>query len=53
MTILISATFRGELLIRGRHLFQCKYPKVRRLLEGSGYLRINTPNTEKRNTAVM
>ena len=45
VTILISAVFRGaalirgEALIRGRRLFQCGYPKVRRLLEGGSYLR--------------
>ena len=39
VTILISAAFRvasivrGEALIRGRHLFQYGYPKVRRLSE--------------------
>ena len=43
--ILISAVFggvaliRGEVLIRGRRLFQCREPKVRRLLEGGAYLR--------------
>ena len=45
VTILISAAFggaaliRGEALTRGRRLFQCGYPKVRRLLEGGAYLR--------------
>ena len=45
VTILVSVTFRvaglikGEALIRGRRLFQCGYPKVRHLLEGSAYLR--------------
>ena len=40
VTILISAAFRGAALIsgeariRGRRLFLCGYPKVRRLLEG-------------------
>ena len=50
-TILISAAFRGavlireevlirgEALIREKRLFQCGYPKVRRLLEGGTYLR--------------
>ena len=44
-TILISAAvtraapIRGEALIRGKHLFQCGYAKVRRLLEGGAYLR--------------
>ena len=39
VTILINDVFRSatllkeETLIRGRHLFQCRYPKVRRLLE--------------------
>ena len=43
--IIISAVFRGaalirgEPLIRGRGLFQCGYPKVRRLLQGAVYLR--------------
>ena len=32
VTILISDTFRGTTLIRGRRLFQCGYSKVRRLL---------------------
>ena len=32
VTILISDTFRGATLIRGRRLFQCGYSKVRRLL---------------------
>ena len=46
--ILISAAFRGaafirgEVLIRGKRLFQSGYPKVRRLLEGSVYLRPGT-----------
>ena len=41
----MSAVFRGaalirrEALIRGRHLFQCEFAKVRRLLEGGAYLR--------------
>ena len=45
ITILISAAFRGaapvrgEVHIRGRRLFQYGYLKVRRLLEGSAYLR--------------
>ena len=45
VTIPISAAFRGagsirgEALIRGRGLFQCGYPKGRRLLEGGTYLR--------------
>ena len=43
--ILISVAFRGatlirgEALIRGRHLFQCVYPKVQCLFEGGTYLR--------------
>ena len=45
VTILISPTFRGAVLIRGaalikeRRLFQCGYPKVQHLLEGGTYLR--------------
>ena len=45
VAILISAAFRGvalitgETLIRGRHLFQCGYPKARHLLECGAYLR--------------
>ena len=39
VTIRISTTFRGALLIRGKHLFQCGYPKVWLLLEGDAYLR--------------
>ena len=45
VTILISAVFRGaalirgEALIRGRHLFECEYAKVQRLLEGNAYFR--------------
>ena len=45
VTILICAAFegaalvRGEALIRARHLFQCGYPKMRRLSEGGAYLR--------------
>ena len=39
VTILISAVFRGVALITGRHLFQCGYPKVRRLSDGGTYLR--------------
>ena len=31
--------FRNTALIRGRHLFQCRYPKVRRLLDGGTRLR--------------
>ena len=48
VTILISAAFRGaalirrEALTRGRRLFECGYPKVRRLLEGGVYLRPDT-----------
>ena len=44
VTILISATFRGGALIRGetlirvRHVFQCGYPKVRRLFEARDLL---------------
>ena len=34
-----TAFIRGGKLIRGRPLFQCGYSKVRRLLEGSAYLR--------------
>ena len=37
-TILIGAVLRGAALIRRRCLFQCGYPKVRRLLEGDTYL---------------
>ena len=33
VTILISAGFRGAALVKGRHLFKCGYPKVRRLFE--------------------
>ena len=33
VTFLISATFRGAALIRGRCLFQCGYPKMQRLFE--------------------
>ena len=29
----------GEVLLRGRHLIQCGYPKLRHLSEGSAYLR--------------
>ena len=32
-----STVFRGGALIRGRHLFQCGYPKVRRLCEVGPY----------------
>ena len=45
VTILISAVLRGatlvrgKALIRGRRLFQCRYPKVRHLLQGGNYLR--------------
>ena len=45
MTILISAAFRvaalirWEALVRERYLFQCGYPKVRRLLEEGASLR--------------
>ena len=45
VTTLISAGFtdaaliRGEALIRGRCLFQCRYPNVWRLLAGGPYLR--------------
>ena len=45
VAILTSAAFRGvtlikgETLIRERHLFQCGYPNVLRLLEGGAYLR--------------
>ena len=44
VTILISNAFigaaliRGDVFIRGRHLFQCGYPKVLHLLEGGVYL---------------
>ena len=33
MTILLNAAFRVAALIRGRRLFQCGYPKVRRSFE--------------------
>ena len=39
VTILISASFRGVALIRGRRLFQCGYPKMWRILEGGAYFR--------------
>ena len=39
MIILISAVFRVAAVIRGRRFFQCGSPKVRRLQEGSAYLR--------------
>ena len=45
VTIPISAAFTGatlireSALIRGRHLLQCGYPKVQRLLGGGAYLR--------------
>ena len=45
LTIVIRTLFRGtvlirrETLIRRTSLFQFGYPKVRRLLKGSGYLR--------------
>ena len=38
VTILISRAFKGAVLIRGRHLFQCSHPKERCLLEGGAYL---------------
>ena len=48
MTILINAAFRdaalirGEVLIRGKHLFQYGYPKMWRLLEGGAYFNMVT-----------
>ena len=39
VNIPISAAFRGEAFIRGMRLFLCGYSKMRRLLEGSAYLR--------------
>ena len=33
------ALIRGGAFIRERRLFQCGYPKVRRLSEGGAYLR--------------
>ena len=39
VTTLISAGFTDAALIRGRCLFQCRYPKVWRLLAGGHYLR--------------
>ena len=33
VTILINATFRGAVLIRGMRLFQYGYPELRRLFE--------------------
>ena len=33
---------RGEALIKGRRLFQCGYPKVRRLFEAPALIRANT-----------
>ena len=48
VTLLKRAAFvgvaltRGEVLIKGRHLFQCGYPKMWHLLEGSPYLRPST-----------
>ena len=44
VTILMNAVYsgaeltRGEELIKGRGLFQCGYPKVRRLLQDGTYL---------------
>ena len=32
---------QGEVLIKGRRLFQCGYLKVRRLLDGGAYQRKN------------
>ena len=34
------ALITGEAFIRGRRLFQCRYPKVRYLLKGGVYLRV-------------
>ena len=48
VTILLSAAsvgvalIKGEALITGNRLFQCEYPKMRRLLEGGTYLRPGT-----------
>ena len=39
VTILVSVIFRGAAPIRGRHLFQCRQPKLRCLLEGEAYLK--------------
>ena len=41
VSILISITFGGAVLIRGRRLFQCGHPKVWRLLAGRAYLRLS------------
>ena len=38
VTILISAASLNAALIRGRSLFQCGYPKVRRLIETRRFL---------------
>ena len=46
VTIVISAGFRGavlirgEALIRGRRLFHCEYPKLQHLLEEETCLRL-------------
>ena len=42
VTILVSATFRGVALIRGRGLFQCGYPKVQCLFEVWHILQISS-----------
>ena len=34
-----TVLIRGEALIRGKRLFQCGYPDVRRILEGGTYLK--------------
>ena len=33
---------KATTLIRGRRLFQCGYPKVRRILEGGAYFNADT-----------
>ena len=58
MAILISVTFRVVTLIRDRRLFQCGYPKVRRLFEGGAYfrpasIRENTVNPCKKQKACL
>ena len=38
----ISDVFRGAALIRGRRLFQCGHPKVRRLIAGNTVTNIDS-----------
>ena len=44
---------KGTTLIRGRRLFQCGYPKVRRLLEGDAYFNVDIQSYDAYSRATL